>query len=241
MAEKIYTIPVNEAFDKHSECPICSMYVELEDNAIDFMMGSSYMEDDIRMETDRLGFCKTHMTMLAKSKNRLGLSLILKTHLDKQKKDCEKIGKFPLVPKTLLNKKSENPYADWAMKASCNCYICNRINAFFPRYIDTALQLYRKDPEFRLKYESCKGFCQEHFGLLMEKGQEVLNRKELADFSETTRRLYLENIQRLSDDLDWFQDKFDYRHKDDPWKDSKDAIERAVVKTNGVIEREEKK
>ena len=30
MKEKIYTIPVNDAFDKDCECPLCAMYQELE-------------------------------------------------------------------------------------------------------------------------------------------------------------------------------------------------------------------
>ena len=28
MKEKIYTIPVNDAFDKDCECPLCAMYQE---------------------------------------------------------------------------------------------------------------------------------------------------------------------------------------------------------------------
>ena len=46
MAEKIYMIPVNDAFDTGSECPVCSMYQKLEDDAVDFMMGSAYMVDE---------------------------------------------------------------------------------------------------------------------------------------------------------------------------------------------------
>ena len=53
---------------------------------------------------------------------------------------------------------------------------------------------------------------------------------------EETTRLYLDNMQRLADDLEWFADKFDYRHQNDPWKNSKDAIPRGIVKTNGILE-----
>ena len=48
MKEKIYTIPVNDAFDKDCECPLCAMYQELENNAVEYTMGPSYMEDNIR-------------------------------------------------------------------------------------------------------------------------------------------------------------------------------------------------
>ena len=56
MKEKLYTIPVNEAFEHDSECPICAMRKKLEMDAIEFTMGPSYMEDDIREVTSRLGF-----------------------------------------------------------------------------------------------------------------------------------------------------------------------------------------
>ena len=48
LKEKLHTIPVNDAFDEDSECPLCVMIELLEDNAIDFTMGQSYMEDDVR-------------------------------------------------------------------------------------------------------------------------------------------------------------------------------------------------
>lgn len=235
MAEKLYTIPVNDAFDKGSECPVCTMYKKLEDDSIEFMMGPSYMEDDIRMETDRLGFCKTHMRMLSVQKNRLGLALILKTHLDRQKKEAEALSGKPMRASSFFKKAEENPLSAWAREKTVSCYVCSRIAITFPHYIDTTLRLYKKDPAFREKYQNCKGFCQEHFGLLLSEGQRVLSDKEFQEFKETTVRLYLDNIQRLADDLDWFTDKFDYRYKDAPWKNSRDAIERAVVKTNGIL------
>ena len=82
MKEKLYTIPINDAFAMDSECPICAMKTILENNAVEFTMGPSYMEDDIRMETDRMGFCKAHMKMVFDQNNKLGLALVLKTHID---------------------------------------------------------------------------------------------------------------------------------------------------------------
>ena len=235
MAEKLYTIPVNDAFDEHSECPICSMYKKLEDDSISFMMGPSYMEDDIRMETDRLGFCKPHMLMLSKQENRLGLALILKTHLDRQKKEALELSAKAVKAKKMFKKPEEAEIVRWAREKTQSCYICQRINVMFPRYIDTVLRLYEKESAFREKYAECKGFCQEHFGILIQKAQEVLKEQELQSFVTLTAKLYTDNLQRLSDDLDWFTDKFDYRYRDAPWKNSRDAIERAVTKTNGII------
>ena len=66
-----------------------------ENNAVEFTMGPSYMEDDIRMETDRMGFCKAHMKMVFDQNNKLGLALVLKTHIDRTNKEIEKRMKMP--------------------------------------------------------------------------------------------------------------------------------------------------
>ncbi len=66
MKEQLYTIPVNDAFAVDCECPVCSMYDSLEHDAIEFTMGPSYMEDDIRMETNKIGFCSHHVKQLYK-------------------------------------------------------------------------------------------------------------------------------------------------------------------------------
>ena len=82
MKEKIYTIPVNDAFSSDCECPICSMYKALEDDAVSYTMGPSYMEDDIRAVTDKKGFCQKHLKKVYDCENRLGFALVMKTHLD---------------------------------------------------------------------------------------------------------------------------------------------------------------
>ena len=38
MKEKIYTVPVNDAFALDSECPICSMFEKLENDAVEYAM-----------------------------------------------------------------------------------------------------------------------------------------------------------------------------------------------------------
>ena len=54
-----------------------------EQHAISFILGSAYMEDDIRAKTDATGFCRHHFKMMYNYGNRLGNALILSTHLKK--------------------------------------------------------------------------------------------------------------------------------------------------------------
>ena len=234
MKEKLYTVPVNDAFDAQSECPLCTLRKDLERRAVEFVLGPSYMEDDVRQKTNELGFCREHLSELLGEKNRLGLAMILKTHLDSQIKAAEPFTKVKIKPKNLLK---EDPAAvsTWARVQARTCYVCARIGAFFPHYLETILYLWKHEEDFRGKYKAVKGFCGEHLADLIDEGRKRLRGEELQAFYDLTMELYLSGLKRVRDDLEWFAQKFDYRFRDEPWKESKDSIERAAVKTNGIL------
>ena len=63
MKENIATIPLIKAFNAKDECPFCNLEREAEQHAVSFILGSAYMEDDIREKTDTTGFCRHHFKM----------------------------------------------------------------------------------------------------------------------------------------------------------------------------------
>ena len=238
MKEQLYTIPVNDAFAVDCECPVCSMYDSLEKDAIEFTMGPSYMEEDIRMETNKIGFCTHHVKQLYKHQNRLGLALILHTHMQRTNRDLEDLlSSDKPVKKGLFAKKTENasPVTEYIENLNHSCYICNRIDRIFARYLATIYHCYEHDEEFRRKFAASKGFCTKHFGMLYEGAPSSLSGKRLPEFIKTLNEVYLTNMKRVTDDLEWFTDKFDYRNEDKPWKNSKDALPRSMNKTNSVL------
>lgn len=238
MKEQLYTIPVNDAFAVDCECPVCSMYDSLERDAIEFTMGPSYMEDDIRMETNKIGFCSHHVKQLYKHQNRLGLALILHTHMQRTNRDLEELlSSDKPVKKGLFSKKTENasPVTEYIENLNHSCYICNRIDRIFSRYLATIYHCYEHDEEFRQKFASSKGFCTKHFGMLYEGAPSALSGKRFPEFIQTLNQVYLTNMKRVTDDLEWFTDKFDYRNEDKPWKNSKDALPRSMNKTNSIL------
>ena len=88
--EQIYTIPVNEAFeasaaDASCGCPLCTLYRKLEENELELILGASMMEPDVRIQTNREGFCRLHYDMMFVRKNRLGMALTLESHLKELK------------------------------------------------------------------------------------------------------------------------------------------------------------
>ncbi len=238
MKEKLHTIPVNEAFDTDCECPLCIMYKSLEEKAIDFTMGPSYMEDDVRGETSRLGFCDKHLELLYKNQNRLGLALILQSHMDLLIKEAEKHtsvnGKLP-IPSLFKKKGEQLSHAAHLDQYKDTCYICDMIEGTFDRYIATIFHLYRTEKEFRSKFAACKGFCKNHYSVLHSSASKSLSGEELNGFLKLLDTLYIENMKRVRDDLEWFINKFDYRYAEEPWKNAKDAMPRAMLKTNSII------
>lgn len=238
MIEKLYTIPVSDAFDADSECPICSMRKKLEVDAIEYTMGPSYMEDDIREATSRLGFCEKHLEQLYKNQNRLGLALILKTHMDKIIKDVDKQAgssvKFS-SPALFKKKTGTSAVVQYLNELEESCFVCDKINHNFHRYIATIFHLYHNEESFRKKFNQSKGFCTSHYKILYSASTEYLNGTEQGEFLKELNKLYLDNMKRVRDDLEWFIDKFDYRYADEPWKNAKDALPRTMLKTNSII------
>ncbi len=233
MKEKLYTIPVNEAFDTDCECPVCSMVQKLEAGAIEFTMGPSYMEDDVREMTSRLGFCEKHLGMLYQNQNRLGLALILQSQMDKLMKDVEKLTAAEEIsaPTALFRKKIvPAKLTEHLHELDEACFICDKINQTIERYIATIFHLYHTSEEFRGKFSKCKGFCTSHYADLYEAAPKCLRGEELTSFMKLLNKLYLENMKRVREDLEWFINKFDYRYQEEPWKNAKDALPRTMQK-----------
>ncbi len=235
MKEQLYTIPVNDAFRSDCECPVCALYQELEQNAIDYTMGPSYMEDDNRAMTDKLGFCQHHIQMLYHQKNRLGLALMLKTHTDKTIRDLKERSTHKPASAGIFKKASvPSPVGAYIQDLEHHCFICERMNTTFDRYIDTIFHLWKKDPAFRSSVADCKGFCTWHYGLLYDAGASALDKNQYSEFLDCLNEVYFKGMQRINDDIEWFINKYDYRYANEPWKNSKDALPRGILKTNHI-------
>ena len=178
MRENIATIPLIDAFKADGECPFCHLEREAEQHAISFILGSAYMEDDIREKTDATGFCRHHFKMMYDYGNRLGNALILSTHLKKLNAELTKEMKDFTPGKSSLLKRirktdatdpklPETQLGSWISQKVNSCYVCDHFRSIYGRYLDTFFDLYLKNEEFRQMFENSKGFCLPHFGDLI--------------------------------------------------------------------------
>ena len=254
MKEKLYTIEVMDALKAADECPCCYLERKMEQDTIAFVLGASYMEDDIRAETDRAGFCRHHTKMMYDYGNSLGNAWILKTRMDRVRgllKDQAQ-GKITGGSGALSGGKSsflsrisggirhsgslqggKKESGSWMKASEDTCYVCRRFEEAYGRIIRTFIYLIQKEPEFLEKLKASKGFCLPHFADLLEACQNDFLPEEQQKVIPVLYELMEENLERIQEDINWFIDKFDYRNKDADWKTSKDAIPRTMQKLVG--------
>lgn len=242
--EQIYTIPVNDAFDLCAEetarqkeqptvaatclCPMCRLHGDLNEKELERILGAAMMEPDVRIETNRQGFCHPHYKAMLGRKNRLGLALMLESHLDVLQKELRDgflsgnikgAGSKPLARMEVL----EN-----------GCYLCGRIDMHFSHMVDTVVYLFASDDAFRKKMEKQSYYCLPHFRQLALHAKSKLNRKEYTAFYRTIEETELAYLATLGEDVSWFCRKFDYRYENEPWGNAKNSPERAVLFLRGA-------
>ena len=240
MKEQIHTIPVNEAFETADECPFCHMERQVEQSAIRYVLGpaASYMEPDVRVATDKAGFCREHSKKMYDFGNTLGNALILQTYYARLLEEFHyDAAAFEMPPKQpLIGKRKpdgkERLWQQLQQKVE-SCYLCDKIEYNMSRYFETFFVLLR-DGEFRQKVQNTKGFCMRHFARLLQEAEEHLPNSQREWFYKTVFALQEENLIRVKDDLDWLVAKFDYRNAGADWKNSKDALARTMQKLEGI-------
>ena len=120
------------------------------------------------------------------------------------------------------------------LDALCStCIVCNAIEDNMNRYLHTFFHLYQNDSEFRKHFAHSKGVCLPHAVQLLKLAPQELPSRELSAFADLICNLETEAFDRIQGDVSWFIKKFDYRFQAEPWKDSRDAVERSVNKLRG--------
>lgn len=220
MRESILTIPIHEIFEPKEGCPLCRMRDMLEQRCVEYIMGAAMMEPDVRIETNRLGFCREHYPMLMQQRNRLGLGLMLQTHLSELRQSVAK-GKF-------LEGKSKRKQAANQQES---CFVCNKIDWAMERLMDTVCTMFVKDSAFRQLFSEQEYLCLPHYRTLCEQAYVKMHKREVGGFVKASTALVTAHMDRLQADVDHFCSMFDYRNsgKDADWGTSRDAIERTVL------------
>lgn len=234
MAEQLYTIPINEAFEVYDGCPMCRLRRKLETQSLNYIMGAAMMEPDIRIVTNKLGFCRAHFHDMLGMGNRLSLALMLESHLQElqtalpqpQEKKPGKLGRIKKYD-------GDSPAPEMLSRAK-SCYICQRVADFEKKYISNVIYIYKKDPDFPKKLENQPYFCLEHAGLLLQEGQKALSETDYLTFSQTMLTLLQKHLNTLRSNTTTFCRSFDHENAGKPLSEpAKRSVENAVAFLSG--------
>lgn len=217
MREDICSIPVNDVFLPKDGCPFCRMRDMLEDRMATYITGAAMMEPDVRIETNRLGFCEEHFNQILARGSRLSVALILESLLAEVGKEVFPEGKA--VPKKLVSAVHSRQE---------HCFVCENIETNMRHLVANTLKLWQTDPDFKALYSQQPYLCLPHYGMALEAAQK-LPKKDFAAFEGETTRLAKAYLTELSGDVTHFCRMFDYRNAGGDWGNSRDAIERAIA------------
>jgi len=131
---------------------------------------------------------------------------MLDTHLKKINSDFENLFETFLKSKTkksFFHKKAqtENEISSYINNITKSCYVCNRIEETFERYIDTFFYMWKNKPEIKEYVENSNGFCLEHFSMLLQKGEKLLSETEYFEFCKMILPIQEKNFKRLEENI----------------------------------------
>jgi hypothetical protein len=239
MKYQIDTIPVWDAVKEHSECPFCLLQEKAEAKQLDYYLGDSVMQSHIRIRVNETGFCDKHYGMMLKSDRKLSLGLMCTTHsahvMSKIETSLDALGSEGSPKKQAKSLESAIKEID---TINSKCVICEDIEYDIMRYLHTYVYLFKKDPQFKEEIAQSKGFCLKHFSAILKVASSKLSGKTLSEFLSIATSIQKENMHRLEGEVKWFCDKFDYRHANKPWGNSKDSLPRIITKLGGRMERQ---
>ena len=228
MAETVYTIPINAAFDAKDGCPLCRMREKLEEQTLDYTLGAAMMEPDVRISMNHVGFCRSHLHTLRQRKNRLALALILESHLDELLKGLDE--PCAGTKRGLFSKKSEGgDAAEELSRFAASCFVCERIAGTEKRYAANTAWLWETDKAFREKVKQQPFLCLSHSALLLRAAKATLKPENYQSLYEALTRLLQKHVSALRQDVTAFTVSFDHRNANTPLtENARSAVDRSL-------------
>lgn len=121
--------------------------------------------------------------------NRLGLGLILHTHLHEQNQKLDRLAHgaaaqnaepakksfFASLKSGGDNAKTAESLLTYLEELESGCCICRDLVKTMERYCEVITHLYFSEKDFRNRFDSGLGFCMPHFGMLLRAGKKNLS------------------------------------------------------------------
>lgn len=203
---------IKEKFQTECDCPLCEIESVVTEQFLHEFLNDAVMEDDTRLKVNKSGFCDKHFDMLITRQNKLSVALQISTRVDRLKKNMT-------PPKNYGEAKKQ---AEELLKSQSTCVICDLVDESMEKYYKTVAQMYYKENDFYKILLKTKGFCLKHYALLLKYGNYAYGDKN--DYVSLLSKIQTAHVNSLSDDLNGFCLKHDYRNALKPLGSAETAL-----------------
>lgn len=212
---KLEISKVHDAYVAPGECPLCVLLQGAESIYLASFQHSRVMEPNVRVKTNASGFCPDHYRKLYAGENKLGLALVVHTHLLEQLPRLAAVFQGSARPARRgrergLRGRSGTGAGGTAARGTApdaistlvdSCFLCDLLREDMQRYCFTILYLWAKDPGFPPVFRSSRGFCLPHFRDMCAEAQRSLRPDRREAWLHEASALMAESFTRLEKDL----------------------------------------
>lgn len=235
MKYELQTIPAWDAVKKNSECPLCLLMKQAEEDSVAYYLGSSVMNPETRVQVNKIGFCPVHFDMLAQAKKPQSLAVMLRSYLDTSLNELQK--SFNQAQNSKQGRQTNKAIDSINQSISLReqgCLICEKMQQRLLRYCYTFAVLYTTDVEFQKALDESKGFCLYHLKDLLDIAKQSLDSKSLNFFLKQMIALEERSLKKIGQDLEWMTQKYKSENADKPFNGCEDAHKRTTYKLIGI-------
>ncbi|MBQ9103545.1 MAG: hypothetical protein IJY57_00465 [Clostridia bacterium] len=221
MAYHINTGLIKEKFNSPCDCPLCEIKRVVEEQFLHEFLNDAVMETRSRGLVNEYGFCSKHFDMLYKRQNKLSLAVQISSRI------------FALgdIIKQESSIKGAKKQAEKLKKAQSTCIICKLSDESMEKYYKGIAKLYADEESFAIAFKSTKGFCLEHYSALLE--HSINAGFKAKQFVKDLTNLQINSINRLTEDLNKYCQKHDYRNAYKPLGSAENVLPRTKLKLFG--------
>ncbi len=218
-----------------SGCPVCRLEARAADSAIDTLLWESVNDVSTRHRLNAArGFCRTHAEKMLRHGAALGVSIIMRDVIHTVA-DILAAGTFQSSPGLAVRQKlpgfnhTGNPATAAlaeALSPQTECPICTAQHAAGTRYLQTLVTFFTGTEALAADYRRSDGLCLPHF-------QRALGFVTDAETFNALAKAQLHLWRQLTDQLDEFIRKNDYRFQHEKMGREGDAWQRALAAIAG--------
>jgi hypothetical protein len=231
---KLEISKVHDAYAAPGECPLCVLLRDAEAVYLASFQHSRVMEPNVRVQTNSDGFCPDHARKLYVGENKLGLALVLHTHLQAQLPALRALFTAAAEP----GRRGRDPAAEAGSEIDAlvrRCFLCGLLEGDRERYAFTILYLWDRDEDFRRAYATSRGFCLPHFADLAVASRDHLRGERREEWLRQTGDLMTASLETAERDLLAFTQLFRDTAAGPGAEEARTALSRTLQKLSGGI------